>query len=65
MPSKDACNNQSHLLEHDVARELPMSTDDVHYSTSDISDRMVQTLSVTIDVSSNSLLDTAAQLADV
>ena len=62
MPAEDA---QSHLLEHDATGELPMSTDDFHYSASDISDGMIQTSSVSIDSSSNSLLDTAAQSPDV
>ena len=65
MSSEDACHNQSGLLEHDATGELPMSTDDVHYSTPDILDGMVQTSSVSVDASTNSLLNTAAQLPDV
>ena len=62
MPTEDA---QSHLLEHDAAGELSMSTDDFHYSASDILYGMVQTSFVSIDTSSNSLLDTVAQSSDV
>lgn len=51
--------------EDDAAVELPMCTNDVHCTTSDISDHLVQTSYVSIDTSSHTLLDTTVQSPDV